>query len=110
MSLFHFKKNCWLALPALGLLLSSAAIAQPTTAASSSVSLAASPSAFDGYKPYTDEPLTNWKAANDSVAKIGGWREYAKQAQQPDNTPGVVGKAAEVTPKSGTPPTTKAKP
>ena len=25
--------------------------------------------------------------ANDEVARIGGWREYAKQAQQVENTP-----------------------
>jgi hypothetical protein len=45
------------------------------------------PSAFDGYKPYTDEPIVNWKAANDTTASVGGWREYARQAQQPVNTP-----------------------
>jgi hypothetical protein len=45
------------------------------------------PSAFEGYKPYTDETIGNWKAANDTTARIGGWREYARQAQQPDNTP-----------------------
>ena len=44
-------------------------------------------SAFEGYRPHTDEAIANWKAANDTTARIGGWREYAKQAQQPDNTP-----------------------
>ena len=101
MNLFRFKKNCRLALPALGLLLSNAAIAQP---------IPATPSAFDGYKPYADEPMVIWKAANDSVAQIGGWREYARQAQQPDNMPGAAGKAVEASPKPDTPATTKAKP
>ena len=45
------------------------------------------PSAFEGYKPYTDETIGNWKAANDTTARIGGWREYARQAQQPESTP-----------------------
>jgi hypothetical protein len=39
-------------------------------------------SAFESYKPYTDEPIGNWKSANDTAARIGGWREYAKQAHQ----------------------------
>ena len=41
-------------------------------------------SAFEGYKPYTDEKIIDWKQANDSTGKIGGWREYAKEAQQSD--------------------------
>lgn len=45
------------------------------------------PSAFKDYKSYTDDPLVNWKAANDTTANVGGWREYAKQSQQPENTP-----------------------
>jgi hypothetical protein len=47
-------------------------------------------SAFDSYRPYTDDAITNWKAANDTTARIGGWREYARQAQQPDNTPSTT--------------------
>ena len=39
------------------------------------------PSAFKSYKPYTDESVGNWKAANDTVSRIGGWRAYAKEAQ-----------------------------
>ena len=37
-------------------------------------------SATVGYQPYTDEAITDWKAANDTVAQIGGWRAYAKEA------------------------------
>lgn len=49
-------------------------------------------SAFDGYKPYTDEPIHPWVPANATVAHIGGWRSYAKEAATPDpsasgNTP-----------------------
>ena len=55
-------------------------------------------SAFEGYQAYSDDPVVNWKAANDDVARIGGWREYAKQAQQPQNTPAA--KAGEAKPKA----------
>ena len=39
-------------------------------------------SAFEDYQPYTDEKIVNWKEANDTTARIGGWREYAKEAAQ----------------------------
>lgn len=39
-------------------------------------------SVLERYKPYTDEEIVNWKAANDTVAQIGGWRAYAKEAAQ----------------------------
>ena len=59
-------------------------------------------SAFEGYQAYSDDKMTNWKAANDEVARIGGWREYARQAQnlelKPENTPAT--KAGEVKPKA----------
>ena len=113
MVLFTFEMRRFVAAAALGAMLGSAASAQPTavtpTSASSEKSVA-SPSVFDGYKPYTDEPPGNWKAANDNVAQIGGWREYAKQAQQPDNMPAAAGKAVEPTSKPLTKPITKAKP
>lgn len=40
-------------------------------------------SALEGYQPYTDEKTINWKEANDLTGRIGGWRAYAKEAQQP---------------------------
>ncbi|MFZ3139068.1 hypothetical protein [Polaromonas sp.] len=39
-------------------------------------------SALEGYQRYTDEKTINWKDANDATARIGGWREYAKEASQ----------------------------
>ncbi|WP_431094520.1 hypothetical protein [Polaromonas aquatica] len=39
-------------------------------------------SAMDGYQPYTEESTVNWKEANDTTARIGGWRAYAKEARQ----------------------------
>ena len=125
MVLFTFKKHCRLSAAALGVMLASASHAQPGHTAPASASQASSPapappaaasansgtgaSAFDGYKLYTDEPPGNWKAANDNVARIGGWREYAKQAQQADDTPAPTNKAGENMPKSAVLPMTKAK-
>ena len=50
------------------------------------------------YQPYIDEKVASWKVSNDKVGQIGGWRAYAKEAQQPDNmsTP-----AQSSTPKTG---------
>ena len=45
------------------------------------------------YQPFVDEKVTSWKAANDKVGQIGGWRAYAKEAQQPENTPTPAPKA-----------------
>ena len=39
-------------------------------------------SALEGYQRYTEEKTVNWKEANDATARIGGWREYAKEASQ----------------------------
>ncbi|MEO7159282.1 MAG: hypothetical protein ABIX00_02005 [Polaromonas sp.] len=39
-------------------------------------------SALERYQRYTDEKTVNWKDANDTTARIGGWREYAKEASQ----------------------------
>ena len=128
MVLHTFKYNLWLTAAAFGVVMASASHAQPgvtTPAATSQASPSATatpaaasafaksgagPSVFDDYKPYTDEPPGNWKAANNNVAQIGGWREYAKQAQQLENTPALTNKAGENMPKPATVPTTKAKP
>jgi len=85
-----------------------AAIAQPApkpapnlTPPAAQRTNAATPTAFksvlEGYKPYTDEEIVNWKAANDTVAQIGGWRAYAKEA-------------AQTSPAQGAEPATPAKP
>lgn len=43
-------------------------------------------SAFEDYRPMGDESVADWRAANDAVAKAGGWRAYAREAQAPDET------------------------
>lgn len=57
----------------------------PLAAVSQTGALYTSPLA--DYQPFNDEKVTSWKAANDKVGQIGGWRAYAKEAQQPNNTP-----------------------
>lgn len=39
-------------------------------------------SALEGYQPFAQEKLAPWKDANDTVGRIGGWRVYAKEAQE----------------------------
>lgn len=38
------------------------------------------------YQRFTEEKLGAWREANDNVGRIGGWREYAKEARQPANS------------------------
>ncbi len=44
-------------------------------------------SAFTGYRRFGDEKPIPWREANDTVTRIGGWRFYAREAQQPDPAP-----------------------
>ena len=62
-------------------------------------------SAFSRYKSYRDEKATPWREANDTVTQIGGWRAYAKEAQQPEH----VSSTAAPTPPA-TPPVAKPNP
>lgn len=41
---------------------------------------AAYESAFRHYRGHADIGLKPWKAANDEVGRIGGWRAYAREA------------------------------
>lgn len=60
------------------------------------------------YQLFVDEKIAGWKAANDKVGQIGGWRAYAKEAQQPENTPAPTPPPA--TAPTSAPPTTKIDP
>lgn len=44
-------------------------------------------SPFSPYRRLGDEKPVSWREANDTVARIGGWRVYAREAQQPDAAP-----------------------
>jgi hypothetical protein len=37
-------------------------------------------SALEGYQPWSDQPIAPWRASNDEVGRIGGWRAYAREA------------------------------
>ncbi len=37
-------------------------------------------SPFNDYRPLGEDKRIPWKAANDEVGKIGGWRVYAREA------------------------------
>lgn len=54
-----------------------------------------------------DQPLA-WREANDAVARIGGWRAYAREAQQPDpaaaSRPAAPPQAAAPAPAPAAPP------
>ena len=108
MVLYKHIKPRFLALLAFSTLLASASQAQTAAPKSDVNPSVAAPfqSAFEGYRAYSDDAVTSWKAANDNVAQIGGWREYARQAQQPDTTASPANQARDAEPQ----PTTKAKP
>ena len=38
-------------------------------------------SAFEGYRPLTDQPVLPWRESNDVVGRIGGWQSYAREGQ-----------------------------
>ncbi|MDO8772210.1 MAG: hypothetical protein Q7K57_26615 [Burkholderiaceae bacterium] len=43
-------------------------------------------STLQNYRPFTDQEVGSWKELNDTTARVGGWRVYAKQAREPDPT------------------------
>ena len=44
-------------------------------------------SSFSQYRRLGEEKPVSWRDANDTVTRIGGWRFYAREAQQPDPAP-----------------------
>ncbi len=72
------KNSFFIPILAISCLLLGAATAQTVVSYTSPVA---------DYQAFVDEKVTSWKAANDKVGQIGGWRAYAKEAQQPENTP-----------------------
>lgn len=44
-------------------------------------------SSFAQFRRIGDNKPLAWREANDAVARIGGWRVYAREAQQPDPAP-----------------------
>ncbi|MEO8204402.1 MAG: hypothetical protein ABI630_11080 [Betaproteobacteria bacterium] len=60
-------------------------------------------SAFADYRPLDEAPVGDWRAANDEVGRIGGWRAYAREAQAPDK-PTAVPAPASAAPPTAAPP------
>jgi hypothetical protein len=48
------------------------------------VPAAAYQSSFSQYRRLGDDKAVSWREANDTVTRIGGWRVYTREAQQPD--------------------------
>jgi len=76
-----------------GLLLSSSlAVAQPVSNDGTAAQSTTEPSAFQlqyfsvftRYQSFREQPLLPWQEINDTVGKIGGWRFYVRDAQQPE--------------------------
>lgn len=38
------------------------------------------------YHPWTQQSVGSWRDANETVNRIGGWRAYAKEGQEPAST------------------------
>lgn len=55
--------------------------AQPVVPGSPAPLLPAYRSVFDSYKPYTEQGVANWRDSNDTAARIGGWRTYARESR-----------------------------
>ncbi|MCB1996202.1 MAG: hypothetical protein H6933_02285 [Burkholderiaceae bacterium] len=62
-------------------------------------------SALQRYRPLGETPLKSWRAANEAVARIGGWRAYLREATAPEATP-----ASTATPPMSSPSTTPTTP
>ena len=88
--------------PAAGLIAALSAHAQPSPVlsrpdpldAKASVPALVYGSSFAPYRRLSDEKLISWREANDTVTRIGGWRVYAREAQQPDAGPAPTREAA----------------
>lgn len=90
----HRRRPC--ALPSLlfTALLAAQAQAQPTTAATTTrpdpldpkarVPATRYESSLGQVRRIGDDKPVAWRDANEAVARIGGWRVYAREAQQPD--------------------------
>ena len=53
----------------------------------------AAPAPFNTYQGWRDEPLQDWREANERVGEIGGWRTYLREAQPGGDTADDGGQA-----------------
>lgn len=55
-------------------------------------------SALAGYRRLGDTAPGAWREANDAVARIGGWRAYAREASRPEPAASAASAASAVAP------------
>lgn len=58
---------------------------------------------FKQYQGWRDEPLEDWRKANERVGEIGGWRTYLRESQQGGDAPDEGGHGHGATDIKGTP-------
>ena len=51
-------------------------------------------SVLSGYRSFRDEKVSSWQESNDNVARIGGWRAYAREARESGAAPRAAPPAA----------------
>ena len=61
-------------------------------------------SAFEGYQPYRDEPIKDWRAVNDEVARIGGHIGIFRSSGGHAGPVPAAGAPAAAAPPAGDPP------
>jgi len=54
----------------------------PAQAAETAAPEQAAATPFKQYQGWRDEPLQEWREANERVGEIGGWRTYLRESQQ----------------------------
>ncbi|MBX9716055.1 MAG: hypothetical protein K2X42_05615 [Burkholderiaceae bacterium] len=64
-------------------------------------------SSFAQYRRLGEEKPVSWRDANDTVTRIGGWRVYAREAQQPDPAPTTAPESSPAAKPADTPPAAK---
>ena len=57
-------------------------------------------SVFEGYQAMSEPKPTPWRAANDTVREVGGWRAYAKEAAAANATAAAATPAPQPSPSS----------
>lgn len=63
--------------------------ADPTQAQADTPALAYR-SALQTYRPWREQAPGNWRALNDEVTRIGGWRSYLREVNEPAATPAAL--------------------
>jgi hypothetical protein len=61
-------------------------------------------SPFKDYRPLSDDKRIPWRAANDEVGKIGGWRVYLRESQEDNKAVPAVAPVTAVPPAPPTAP------